>query len=318
MPGYLKQPCNTPGCGPCGSGSGGGGEPSLGTATCESRSGSGSLRGWSKFQNHNSGDWNGRKSTQAEYALSPNPYQPFELFSSVDCSGAVFGLGGGDLEQLTTTPVTWDVSSNTQVGVGDFQDRACSFTQSSDVSPPNLPGSGLTSSSTSDSVLDDYSKRRTYTDPGSPTCGSAGGACSPAVTKQRYGATATCDLLLSVPDTVDAALARGTSSTGSLCRTTAGTIGSTTAGSNAGISVSGTTSVKVTIEVLGLTGNTAYSFDIIVNRYTAGGGAFVDDMVVSVSFVTGPAETMVNYEYHVPVNTDFDYEYDHAENLTSP
>lgn len=106
---------------------------------------------------------------------------------------------------------------------------------------------------------------------------------------------------------------------GSLCKTTAGSIGSATACPNSlcddALSITGTTTVTVTIPLTGLTIGADYEIDIILNRYTAGGGAFVDTITDTVAFTAGAAAEDLTYE--VPVNTDYDYEFDSAENLVS-
>lgn len=107
-------------------------------------------------------------------------------------------------------------------------------------------------------------------------------------------------------DTVAAALTRGSPSTGSLCKTTAGSIGSTSRGSEGNLSVTATTSVTATIPCSDLTAAVAYTVTVNLNRYTAGGGSFVDTIQDTIEFVaTGTTE---NIEYEVPVNTDYDYE----------
>lgn len=120
---------------------------------------------------------------------------------------------------------------------------------------------------------------------------------------------------LSDADTVaDSQIRAGGITTGSSCKTVAGTITSTTAGTKTQITVTGTNrSVVATIPLTGLTPSAFYDIDININRYTAGGGGLVDAIVVTVNFAaTGASEDL---DYDVPVNTDYDYEFVSAENL---
>jgi hypothetical protein len=55
----------------------------------------------------------------------------------------------------------------------------------------------------------------------------------------------------------------------------------------------------------------SYELDILVNRYTAGGGSLVDQITVTVAFTA--EATSENYVYDVPVNTDYDYEFDRVD-----
>lgn len=312
-----------PNCTPCCQPSAGGG-PLIGTPTCASRTGSGNLRGWSKFQNHNSGDWNTRKHTRVDYAISPsNPLAQAYYYLGVGsaCAGSP---NIWTYLRLLTASATWDVASNARVGsVTSCTGNACDGDAGS--STAGHPFSNLSApGSTSTGAVSDTAHRTTY----NFGFGSCAGfkttclaACPNVVTAQcsaigsELVQTNQTDSFLSIPDTVEAALARGTSSTGTLCKTTAGTIGSTSAGSATQIAISGTTSVKVTIPLSLLTVAQDYEMDIVLNRYTAGGGAFVNTITVTVAFTAGA--TSENLVYDVPVNTDFDYEFDHAENLAA-
>jgi hypothetical protein len=107
---------------------------------------------------------------------------------------------------------------------------------------------------------------------------------------------------------VDAALARGGVATGSNCRTTSGSIGTTSVLSTTAIFVTGPRSVVATIPITGLTNGVDYIVTVKINRYTAGGGSYVDYIYDTIEFTAGA--TSEDIEYDVPVNTDYDYEID--------
>ena len=67
-----------------------------------------------------------------------------------------------------------------------------------------------------------------------------------------------------------------------------------------------TVSVVATIPLSGLTVGVDYTVTIALDRYTAGGGAYVDSITDEVTFTAGA--TTEDLEYDVPVNTDYDYE----------
>lgn len=280
----LKQPNCGDGCGPCTSG----GTPvcNVGTPTCASRTGSGNLRGWSKFQNENSGDWNTRKLTQHDAIAR----WCSELGNTV----------WKDLIRLNTWNTAADTCSTSESSVGN-----------------SIAGTGhCYESSVSQSAF-----CRMAWDSVADSCGGVLNSYTTTdYSKALSSPAATCvfttDLAesISFPDTVDAALSRGSPSNGTLCKTTAGTIGSTSALSTTQIAITGTTSVVATIPLTGLTIGADYSIDILVNRYTAAGGAFVDQITVTVAFTA--SATSEDYDYDVPVNTDYDYEFDSVDACT--
>lgn len=92
------------------------------------------------------------------------------------------------------------------------------------------------------------------------------------------------------------------------CKTTYGAAGTTTAGVSTQISITGPRSVVATIPCSGLTNGTDYVVTVKINRYTSGGGSYVDFIYDTIEFTAG-ADTE-DIEYDVPVNTDYDYEID--------
>jgi hypothetical protein len=181
---------------------------------------------------------------------------------------------------------------------------------------PGLTGADFgscTSGAASDVVISDTIKERTYPFDADSCFGPSGDNCGEGRAKAQLQSSLTYSVVETVPDTVAAALARGTSVGGSLCKTTAVSIGSTSAESSTQIAIV-STSVVATIPLTGLTIGADYSIDILVNRYTAGGGAFVDQITVTVAFTA--SATSENYDYDVPVNTDYDYEFDSVDACT--
>jgi hypothetical protein len=153
-----------------------------------------------------------------------------------------------------------------------------------------------------------------------PACGSVGtqtectGTTIVESDTLRYATTpgATCnwyepfaDQFLT-PDTVSAALARGTSTPGTLCKTQKGTIGSTSRGAKGTLSISNATAVVATLSCSGLVSGCNYEVTITLKRYTAGGGGYVDSITDTIAFTASGATEDIDYD--VPVNTDYDYE----------
>lgn len=168
----------------------------------------------------------------------------------------------------------------------------------------------------SESLLDDWTVQMTSPGAGPVSClllGSSGYRCCTddgqvGVTRLgTYPARETLCYATSF-DTVAAALERGGVGTGSSCRTTTGTIGTTSARSTTALAVTGPRSVVATIPITGLTASTDYIVTVKINRYTAGGGSYVDFVYDTIEFTAGG--TTEDIEYDVPVNTDYDYEID--------
>jgi len=103
-------------------------------------------------------------------------------------------------------------------------------------------------------------------------------------------------------------------STGTSCKTTAGggTRSSVPSRHHLGATVipAGARSVTVTFDISNIVDTCAYQLNVAINRYTAGGGSYVDTIYDTVDFTA--ANTTANIDYEVPVNTDYDYEYSSA------
>lgn len=278
-------------CGTCGG-------ASIGTPTCVSRAGNASLCGWSKYQNHNSGDWNTRKGTTRAFSGGWS-YRDYE---STDCGSNC--ATGCDVTFSGAATRNCGGSTGTGLRSGDAYEFGCEFQGSSSSNISSLSdGSQCAGVATSESLAD-FSRTLDATQ-----------ACEedpPGISSSASGSALE---VLTTFDSVAAALARGTPTVGSSCKTTAGTIGSTTAQSTTNISITSTTAVTVTIPLSGLTPAADYTIDININRYSAGGGSFVDSIVDTVSFTAGAASEDLTYE--VPVNTDYDYEFSSATNLVA-
>lgn len=288
-------------------GTGGGGGPTIdGTGYCTSRTGSGTLCGWSKYDNWNAGDWNFRKlrrfritgtarsccgefeqCTGARYSefTTYNTDRSFSgcSVSTADCSVSV---GGGN------------------AGCGAETDFGTDSAQCYDATQMfwviGQGGNECDALANVSSVFSDFARVNS----GDGICYTDGFSTENSGTVYQE---------LSEPDSVAAALERGTSTTGSGCKTTAGSIASTTIASRSSIAISGTTSVTRTEPLSGLTPGADYQIDFLVNRYTAGGGSFVDQITVTVDFTAGASSEDLVWE--VPVNTDYDYEWDSTQNL---
>lgn len=286
---YVKSPC-----GPCC-----GGTCTVGTITCVSREGSGNLRGFSRYQNFNSGDWNTRK------ALDELRSGTFSItyYSDDNCT---------NLEELPcSTSQTWTAATgssinpatNTLTGstndyafgcLGPEPDCGCEESSESGQADGTYIG-GVIAFGGVTVVSDDVATYATcsgcdiYEETASINC-----AGSFTHTRSNF-------------DTVHDALGRGSPTVGTNCKTTAGTIGTTSAGSATQLSITGTRSVRATIPLSGLTIGVDYTVTIEIDRYGAGGGSYVDTITEDITFTA--ASTSESIEYDVPVNTDYDYEF---------
>lgn len=287
------------------------GGPAIGTPTCASRTGSGNLCGISKFANPNTGDWNLRKYTRSD---TTGQMSVCAADGPESCPDIVdWNTSGIRLDSCSKVFDVSDCSSDSTteavkfLGSGDCgantEEEPCS-SACGEPNPAGCHGFGLGSTdfnaATSSSATE--TTRSTSGDDGCAFYNS--GTTDPI---GEYKAIGTITTTLSLPDSVTAALVRGSSTSGALCKTTAGTIGSTSAGATGTLAITGTTSVQVTIPLTGLTVALAYTITADINRYTAGGGAFVDTVQVEIDFTADGASDTV--DYGVPVNTDFDYEF---------
>lgn len=310
------------------------------TFSCVSRTGDCALRGWSKAANHNSGDWNERKYTRMDqsgnghichYATTDQTCADLQQTYRDDYGGyATWNVATNEIDvtnaTLTISYWRWDEHSGSpscgDSGVGETGPVS---------GPQNAIPSGFSSFNCSslitqlrcdgdlDSILPGVTfvqSPRVFTSPGdlSWTVDGAAPSCSRGYLEASCGATArdvriggSASASLSVPDTVHAAMVRASATSGTLCKTTAGTIGSTSARSTSALSITGSRSVRATISLTGLTVSQAYNITANINRYTAGGGGFVDTVQAVINFTADGASDTVDYD--VPMNTDFDYEF---------
>lgn len=295
---YVKSPC-----GPCC-----GSTPTVTAGACVSRQGNGTLCGWSKIQNHNAGDVNLRK------------YRTKTFFGEMKACRWTSGCAA-----LGTTAegVYWNKSfafsgcslpsPSTQVFDGY---RLCSggnaFTAAlgyyeESLDPEAAGANGWYTSANYVANITRTLADARKTDVGSGSCFAGSG-----VSVALYG-TAGYDLLN--PDTVHDALGRGSPTVGSSCRTTAGTIGTTAAESTTAISLTGTRSVRVPLACAALIAGTDYIVTVEIDRYTAGGGSYVDTITDTITFTASGATEDIDYD--VPVNTDYDYEYAGNETIAA-
>lgn len=289
-----------------------GGEPAV-TFTCVSRTGSGNLRGWSKYQNENSGDWNQRKYTRVSYSFSTEPDLLHQVFYTLKwpigvpgtpppvCSGLEFIHSS---YYIFARDAIWDVTSNAKSQDGTYKRKICLVDSGGSPivfsAPYSLSGILFISNAILSDILCSTQKVNL-------ACHMSEGCATPSgYVQSSDGVPGQAFSELTIADSVAAALARGTPTVGSLCKTSAGTIGSTSAGSTTQISVSSVTSVVATLACTGLTAATAYEITVTIKRYTAGGGAYVDSITDTITFTASGATEEI--EYNVPVNTDYDYE----------
>jgi hypothetical protein len=313
--------------------------PAVDSVTCVSRTGSSTIRGWSKFTNFNSGDWNTRKAKRYnhDWKILSCFYGYASNCNSLTESNLTHSAWGERVGYYA-----WNVSTNSNSGFtgtattrfwdpdGDGGTKGCSYGEigvsvgATDFNPlPREKCIGydfITYADIDVYVTDpfgndprDFSPRNaSFSDDHNALltahgCGlthfECSGSGSPLYTAGG-GSQSLSDF-----DTVADARARASATTGSLCKTRAGTIGTTSALSTTQISLgSNTTAVTATIACSSLTASADYELTIDIKRYTAGGGAYVDTIEDTVTFTA--SGTTEDVEYEVPVNTDYDYEID--------
>lgn len=292
------------------------GGPSITGFTCVSRTGGGSLRGWSKYSNPNSGDWNLRKFTRYTHELAArNDQVTFLGPSDVPCAGAFVD----ELFHAIVTPSgTWNVSSNTQATSAQSQVQSllgiCGPGSLSNIGPlSEVFGSHFLCTAPTETITD---FQRFWEIP-TEFCecagaGAGGGAC---VHAWRYfhqvANVQTCTLDL--PDTVAAAMARGSPTVGSLCQTSPGSIGTTLAGITSQLSFSGTTSVVTTINCEGLQIGQSYVITATLTRRNASDDSLIGTEEVEIEFTAESTTDSVDYD--VPIETGVKVEFTSADSI---
>lgn len=292
---FISKVATPPDVNPCG---GGGGTPSV-SWTCVSRQGNGTLRGWSKFDNCNAGDWNTRKAVRSTISVSwdwPIINATYYNSTSAFPNGCDGGVCGYLLLDYNGLDWIWDPVSNTKSqSVILTQTRCGVFQFNHVVNPGDLTGThiGLTPSSL------------TYTDwtafaawPGrSDTCFRNSDDCCgrdrlPFVSSP-YSATHSHVVF----DTVSAALARGSPTLGTSCRTNPGSIGSTINASVGQLAITGPKSVDANFSATNLLVGHDYKVTITQGRYVDQVATTPLDQTSSDVFFTAAAttETFVFY-----------------------
>jgi hypothetical protein len=295
----LRQSCGT-GCPQ----SCGGGTPEIGTITCVSRQGNGSLGGYRKFANNNAGDANLRRFTRLSYDFGAIITQ-YRYSGGTPCSGSSCANSIAGARPTLIDPAT---ASVTQVG----QYTGCGGV------PPSCACNDLNYSGgtgypyvSSPFPYEGFSPQVDVHDYALEFTSNYGGASCFLSSFVYYSRPSTSGLKawfrLDLPDTVDAALDRGSPTVASDCKTTAAAVGSSTAYIGT-TTVTSARSVVATIPIVGLTPSTDYIVTVKINRYTAGGGSYVDFIYDTIEFTAGATDEDITYD--VPVNTDYDYEID--------
>lgn len=298
MPLYVKSPCGPCCGGPCG-------PLSITAGACVSREGNGSLCGTSKLLNFNSGDWNLRKFKTTtvsgqlitcwwqggagdfctgHYQFSCNNYTAYGLGASTWDTGAC---------TLTTINVRTDY-----VVTNKYLDSPCSQVLGGSGSFYDAAGGSFSatirpaSQNVTHTILGELSRQATAN---SRICASGGGV---------WDGSGSLSLVISNPDTVDAALARGGVSAAGWCRTSPGSIGTTSAGAEGTLAVTGPRSVKVPFTLSGVTPGT-FSFVVDLNVYnTSDVFQGAEEVTVTVELEEGDiTDCEATYWYDVPLRT---------------
>jgi hypothetical protein len=282
------------------------------TITCVSRNGNATLVGWSKLANHNSGDWNLRKYSRVTYAATQLDDVQIVYYTSTTsvCTGS----------SVDQTVKRLQHSDGTAGLVEDFGGAAGAKIKRNRYTCTGAAGPQLTSQFVIapfavDSAETSGQSNRVTTDTtdsvdynlSSVACtnGLSSLTCGATVYRDRRGnaITRTTTSALSVPQTVHAS---GSGTLGSSCRTSAGAIANTAAGSETDIAITGTLSVRTTFACTGLTNGVSYDLSFTETQYSPGTSTVLNTFVRTVTFVA--SGSTANVAYDNVVNTDGDYE----------
>lgn len=276
---------------------------------CVSKEGDGYLRGWSKFQNQNSGDWNLRKYTAVNYAQSPSSFDVSEGFYYVSGPDSCdVSVGTIWVRSMGASSATWDTAGNNQVGSPQWVAYVCGTPNDYvDFTWPFSSFAGWSIITRSSSVVSDTAHQTSCPTTSCSSCGGIPGAdprkaC--ADFQRRYCGTYIYLSVLSVPDTVAAALARGSPTISDSCTTLAGTISSTSAGSSSQITITGARSVTATITMEGVLDGQDYDLTITLSKYDTTLMTTVEEE--DVVTVTAAAADTDTYEYEVPIEEGYE------------
>jgi hypothetical protein len=314
------------------------------TFTCVSKFGSGNLRGWSKFTNPNTGDWNLRKFTRKyqsgtrsvcldelyTYARErmyfvAGGYSLWNVATNAKTNANIANTGhkwdgGGSDPACGVDPSSWDVDYSSY----PYEVQADSTTHSCAADPDTDPADIIRVYPTDSVILNQLGSGRYCTGWGAITdneltrafSGGSGGVshndCDDCGGANEWGLSITSSLVLTLdaPDTVFAALARGSPTTGTHCRTLKGSIGGSDSFETVQISVTGTRAVQATLHLPIATAGT-YTFTVDLQPYTPGTetALTVEEEVVTIEVESGDiVGGFVDYVYDVPVRTDADIE----------
>lgn len=309
--GFALRQGNAGGCFPCGTCASG-----L-SFTCVSRTGTGSLCGFSKYQNFSSGDWNLRKYTTVDthgsgticcYTTSTGCGSTGHAFTTTQTyssnpksfSGCTAPAAGASCTSTWVACSGGGSGTDTYLCNGQPGATAPFFNQTADDSAcggPTSSGTVLTITDTSKTI--------------------SGNGCLPGSipgSSELWSGSVIEEL--SVPDTVQAALIRGTSSVGSSCQTIPGTISASSAKSITAIALTGsTTSVVATIACTGLTIATNYQITATLTRRNSSTDAFISTTTVAILFTADA--TSDNVPYNVPIETGVKVNFDSADSIVA-
>jgi hypothetical protein len=294
------------------------------TWDCESLEGTASLQGWSRLQNANTGDWNQRKFRRIQYTGPTAGEVLSNYYSALACGGTLLGPFTHQMLRQNQEPGDydeWGTTNHVLIGIyacgtwygttGDSMSTAGANMLSMDVSI--LGWSQVTN------YLTDLTESKTRSR-GSSGCASTGynfSGCgyTRSVANLNFSYTVTQEL--QVPDTVYAALARSTPTSGSECETVGTSIATTVARSNANISITGR-AVKVIIH-LPIAAAGTYTFVVDLQpKLMDGTPEAAEEEEITISVDPGDiVDGTVDYEYVVPVRTDRRVQFVAARDLVS-
>ncbi len=302
------------------------------TISCVSKTGSANLRGWTNYTADVS-DWNTIKYTRRDGSGD-----------MAVCFGGTFCADSEDVpsykqqRRVFSGHAVWNTSTNLVDSSGQSGTRynydsdedevdppGCGEATSNPVSPTGITGDQITgcpgSTPYDGDPMDKFFEDSTgYTIAGDTRLETVtktqrsftGGLCSnirftcAGADLEALKTTGTGSVSLSIPDTIHAALLRGSPTTGSSCRTSAGTKGSTSAGSTTQIAISSTRSVRTTFACTGLSVGVSYDLSFTETQYSPGTNTVLNTFARTVTFVA--SGTTANVDYDNVVNTDGDYE----------
>lgn len=275
------------------------------TRSCVSRTGSGNLRGWSKYQNENAGDWNTRKFGKTKYTWDQSFWYEWLWSGSTHSNTCEEFAGYGWATLPENFVAAWDGSQTAGLVTGHATASGVPCggpdgTGIHEIFGAPFASIGSANDTEATSVLSDTTWLLVVTGPSIAPCATGFGfsyICpgGPSYPWFNFNGPSAPPLHITAeimePDTVHAALERGSTTLDVLCRTSAGSIELTDASSSEDIHITGARSVRTTWTQTGLTVGQNYKMTVTIDRYDAAVGGTLLGTTTKDIFFTAEATT---------------------------